>query len=132
MEQPFEEQRYACFHLMASIALHPWVCISFFACSHSFSITLFACSVVRSPSQGIALINDEGGLLEFLLNRSTDNTKLGVDWKYKINQNIVNNEAFSELSTKFQKEFATYVRAGAFFHKYAPSVKDPLSNAFSS
>jgi 26S proteasome non-ATPase regulatory subunit 5 len=65
LDQPFPDLRYATFHVMQELAGHPW---------------------------GVKALFAYPGFLEFLVNRSTETTKEGKEWKYTIIEAVVMGE----------------------------------------
>jgi len=95
LDQPFNELRYAVFSVIKSLVLHPWGVKSVFAL----------------PT-----------FIGFLVNRNSETTKVGKEWKFAVIQTVVENQAtnhadqvlgddaFSHLS-RYLTEGVFYVRA---------------------
>ena len=65
LDQPFPDLRHATFHAVQTLARHPW---------------------------GVKALFAYPGFLEFIVNRGTETTKEGKEWKYAIIESIVMGE----------------------------------------
>lgn len=97
LQEPFEEQRLVCFRLIAALA------------KHSF---------------GLEAVCSRGGLLEFLLNRKTETTKTGMEWKFEIVKTIFHSSSFASVSihASYKQRLEEYAKQGPFYVKREAAV----------
>jgi len=88
--QPFPELRYAVYDFLSSLAKLNW---------------------------GVAEEFKYPGFYEWMVNRETDDTKSGKEWKYLLIQNVTQTaKRFPELLDKAQQaELTKFVKAGVFW-----------------
>jgi hypothetical protein len=56
------------------------------------------------------------GMADYLLNRNTEPTKLGKEWKYSIIEAIVQQPSAKDIAgTVYYTKFLTYLKQGIFF-----------------
>lgn len=83
------ELRYAIFALIKAVVKHTW---------------------------GLTEILAFPGMADYLLNRATERTKLGKEWKYSIIEAIVQQPSAKEIAgTEYCTRFLTYLKQGIFF-----------------
>lgn len=94
MKAPFVDQRSAVFRLLTVIGKFSW---------------------------GLVTIRDTPGLVEWLLNRSTESDLVGNDWKYSVIQVIVQNSYFEELNLNHQLK--VYYKLGRVYRDKEADVE---------
>jgi 26S proteasome non-ATPase regulatory subunit 5 len=83
------ELRYAVFALIKAVVKHTW---------------------------GLTEILAFPGMADYLLNRRTEPTKLGKEWKYSIIEAIVQQPSAKDIAgTEYYTLFLTYLKQGIFF-----------------
>ncbi|ELR19410.1 HEAT repeat domain containing protein [Acanthamoeba castellanii str. Neff] len=94
LDQPFPDLRHATFHAVQALARHPW---------------------------GVKALFAYPGFLEFIVNRGTETTKEGKEWKYAIVESIVmgekqyDNRARETLGEAAFNQLVTYLTEGVHY-----------------
>ncbi|KAI9356566.1 26S proteasome non-ATPase regulatory subunit 5 [Zopfochytrium polystomum] len=80
------------------------------------------CGAVRFE-WGVRLLGNEGEVLDFLLDRATEKTRVGKEWRFSVMDAVIRNpKAKDTLSEVVFRRIATYVREGPFYSSLDPVV----------
>jgi len=107
LARPVEEARYTVFSLLLVLTKHSW---------------------------GLTKMIMEGGFFEWLLDRKTESTKMGSEFKFKILQEITKNPKFKDsISREVKSNILQYIQQGTFYgtklrtRDDIPQVEEPLT-----
>ena len=91
----FDEFRVASYAILKSLTLHEWGC----------------------------LLLSKREVAEFLVDRNSDSSKIGCEWKFSIIQSIVSGGYLNAFDQETQKAFERYLKAGVFFREVGTEVE---------
>jgi len=102
VKKPLDEMRFAALHVMSGAVLHSW---------------------------GLKRLCEKSGVMEFILDRRTEYSKLGHEWKYRIVKRIAANAWFVQSTTfpttKLHASIVEYVATGPFGSNAEVTVMEP-------
>lgn len=94
LKEPFADKRYAVFHIMKGMCKHKW---------------------------GIKELSNYPHFIDFLVDRNTEATKEGKEWKFSVAETIVQtmneNKDDKVLDPKYLVQLKAFLKQGPFFVK---------------
>ncbi|KAG1078518.1 hypothetical protein G6F42_024223 [Rhizopus arrhizus] len=94
-KQPEDNIRVASFAVMQAVAYHAW---------------------------GVQLMAQSNEFMNYILNRSTEHTEQGQNWKYAIIQTLISAPDAARVLNEYYAQLQVYVRQGAHFKILEPAA----------
>ena len=76
---------------------------------------LFSAIASEPDGWGIRYLFGYTGLREFLLNRWTEETKVGKEWKFSVIENVMKNPSRQILGEDILEELTAFLKQGPFY-----------------